>query len=681
VPTTAKSAPRVRANGGRGATKASRAVDRARCDRRRIATVLVAVVAVMAVIAVRIGQLQFVQGARWRLVAQAQSRSSVALPGERGTIFSREGMPLAITVPRDEIFADPMFVQSPNDYARSLAPLLGVSETVLLPKLKQHRNSHGVMVRFEPLAVAVPTATADRISAMAFPGLYIRPEPQREYPAGDLGGPVIGLTVPGQVGASGLEYEYQQWLAGHSGLLDIEHDQHGVEIPGSQHRYVAPTRGRDLVITLDEGIQYSTEHSLLDQVIAQHAHGGMAVVIDTVTGDVLAMASVVGASQHQLAHIATAGEANSPVTFTYNPGSVMKIVPVSKALDSGCITTSQRFHVADRIKNGRFVVRDDENHAPADWTARDILTESSNVGTTMIANQCFDSSKMANAVNDFGFGRPTALHFPREAAGLVLRPEQYYDTGVGSTAIGYSPSVTPMQLLDAYTTIARGGVPIAPRLVSATIGDSGVRSPVPVNEGNRVVSAATAAAMRDIFSNVVRAGTGACAAVPGYEVAGKTGTVQKHSGSQFVASRHMASFVGFAPAQSPRLAAVVVLDEPANVYGARAAAPVFSEIMSFSLQRMHITPPPASPGVAPQFSDAAATAVAKGNDCAIPHGAALVQMLAKQAAAAQARATAAAAAAAATTQAAKNPTATKPKSQIVSRNPTPTSSAAIGSGN
>ena len=237
----------------------------------------------------------------------------------------------------------------------------------------------------------------------------------------------------------------------------------------------------------------------------------MAAVLDLKTGDVLAMASVEGGANP---HVGSATDAELPLTYTYSPGSVMKIVTVSKSFDSGCLQPTDHFTVPYSIPNGSsFTITDDESHPTESWDPWDILTQSSNVGTAEIAEHCLTPQTLDAGFRSFGFGRKTGIDFNGEASGQLLPPSKYADSGLRSLAIGYSTLVTPMQMLDAYATIARGGVPIQPRLVRAIVSPNGVRHAEPVHTEPRVVSSTTATTMQQIFENVVRAGTGPCAAV------------------------------------------------------------------------------------------------------------------------------------------------------------------------
>ncbi|HEY3832769.1 MAG TPA: penicillin-binding protein 2 [Acidimicrobiia bacterium] len=588
-------------------------------DRRRLSAVAIGVVGVLAVLAARVGFVAIVQGAHWKAAAAEQSQSNVVLSAERGDITDRNGIDLATDVDEQDVVVDPEQVDDIDYYAHAMSPVLGIDENTLRTRLKRQRLAKNTWLEYRVIAQDIDVNEANTLKEMAFPGISVVTEPARTYPAGSLASALIGRTVPGNqgpVGASGLEEQYNDILHGTSGM-EVSDQADGVTIPRSQHVLSQAHPGSGLELTIDEGLQYSTEQSLLGEVASQNAKAGMAAVLDLKTGDVLAMASVEGGAKP---HVGSATDAELPLTYTYSPGSVMKIVTVSKSFDSGCLQPTDHYTVPYEIPNGSsFTIKDDESHGTESWTPWDILTQSSNVGTAEIAEHCLTPQTLDAGFRSFGFGRKTGIDFNGEATGLLLPPSQYADSGLRSLAIGYSTLVTPMQMLDAYATIARGGVPIQPRLLRAVVSPNGVRHNEPVHTEPRVVSSTTATTMQQIFENVVRAGTGPCAAVPGYEVAGKTGTVLK-LGLQGVKDPggHFATFAGFAPANNPRLAAIVVLDDATAVYGGSAAAPAWSQIMGAALLRTQVPAVKPNDGLPQQSDQAKVWARADGLTCSFP---------------------------------------------------------------
>jgi cell division protein FtsI (penicillin-binding protein 3) len=366
------------------------------------------------------------------------------------------------------------------------------------------------------------------------------------------------------------------------------------------------------------------------------------------SGDVLAMATVQGATAEGPPRPAVAGENNKPLTDLFEPGSTNKVITIANAMERGLIGPSTPFDVPwEYWVNDFKPYHDDHQHPQERWSTTDILRESSNVGTIRIA-QLMTDEQFAAGLRDFGLGEKTPIDFPGRPAPQLLEPDEYYKTGLASSAIGYSVAVTATHMVDVYATIARGGLSVPPRLVVGMIDADGNRTDAPVEAGTRAVSDATAATMNTMLREVVRAGTGACAAIAGYTVAGKTGTSRKLGPNGYIEGETLASFAGFVPAEDPRFAAIVVLDNPSTQYGARAAAPVFSEVLQFALTQYRVAP--TDTGNDTQYAAAQAKAELDFNECTVPHGPALQQLLAEQAAeaAAQAQAQAQAAAEAAT---------------------------------
>lgn len=599
--------------------------------RRRLGIATIVVVLVFAALGVRVIQLQIVSGDRYRDMALGQRLRTIPLVAERGSIFDRNGRDLAISVERSSVFADPQVVTDAAMYASRLSSVVGVDQQTLFERLSDRKR------RFVYIARTVDDTVAEQVRALGLAGVGFVPEPERQYPAGDLASVIIGQVGSEGTGLDGLELYYEDLLAGRTGEVVVERDQQGRDIPDTERRKTEARPGADLVLTIDQPLQYQLEYSLADQVTATNAKRGVGIVVDVRTGDVLAMATVDGPSaEDPTARPARAGERNGPMQDTYEPGSTNKVVPIAAAIELGRIGPDTPFEVPMTYEFGGKTYRDSEQHEPMQWSTADILRESSNVGAIKVA-ETLSVDELDRAMRDFGFGSETTIDFPGEEAGVLKPPGEYYSTGLASIAIGYNLAVTPMQMLDVFTTLANGGETRNPRLLDTVIDAEGARRRVETVPGRRVVSKATADVMTQMLSGVVRGGTGVCASVPGYVVAGKTGTANKSVGGGYAENATMASFAGYAPANDPRIAAIVVIDEPQTQYGSRAAAPVFSEVMQSALWRYRVAP--TDNGADPQFDAARALAADEGNDCAVPHGAALESVLAQRQAAALAAAT------------------------------------------
>jgi cell division protein FtsI (penicillin-binding protein 3) len=546
------------------------------------------VVVVFAVLAARIADIQTRDRASLAALGRDQRVKHVTLAAERGGIFDRNGRELALSLDRQTVWADPRVIKHPAEVAAKLAPIVGMDEFELRSRLSQSDKA------FVYVARKVEPDVANQVRKLGLTGVGLVPESKRYYPSGDLAGPVLGFVGLDNDGLSGLESALEGTLAGHPGEVTVERDPTGNDLPGTERTLRATQRGVDLVLTLDQSIQYETERALVDQVNAVDAKGGIAIVMDVRTGDILAMANVDGETADAPAKPAAATEKNRAVTDVFEPGSTNKVVTIAAALEAGLVKPDTVLPTpwALVIDGTRF--EDVETH-PTEMTVADILRESSNVGTITIAKD-LGKVRFDAAVRNFGFGRATGLDFPGEAPGIILPLANYNDTSMASMPIGNGLAVTALQMLDVYVTLANDGVARQPRLVAATIGADGKRLNLPLGTTRRVVSPETAKMMRDMLTGVVEGGTGVNAQVPGYTVAGKTGTARKPPYDR-PPYRYVASFVGFAPAEDARLATIVVIDEPAKqFFASTVAAPVFSRIMQHALAVERVTGSATTPG-------------------------------------------------------------------------------------
>jgi len=571
--------------------------------KRRLVGVLCVTVLVFAVIGIRLVDVQGLGRERYARLGLDQRLQTIELAAERGSIFDRNGSDLAVSVQQQTLFADARVIKDPTGYAAALAPLVGVDQAELALKLSQRDKA------FVYVARKVNDDVAGKVLALDLPGIQSLPESARFYPSNTLAGPVLGFVGTDNNGLGGLEAGYEDLLAGKPGEVVVERDPQGREIPNGERSVEPSRRGDDLVLTIDQSLQYETERVLMEQVTAASAKAGTAIVIDVQTGDLLTMATVEGPTADHPARPAPPAERNRAVTDVYEPGSTNKVITVSGAIEDGTVTPETWFDVPSQITVDDQVFKDVDSH-PTAMTVADIVRHSSNVGTIFIARQ-LRSERFDAYLRAFGFGTPTGLGFPGEPPGTVLSLADYNDTSLASMPVGSGLAVTALQMLDVYTTLANGGVSRPPRLVAATIGADGTRTEQPTAVAQPVVSPETAATMRQLLEAVVADGTGTRAAIPGYRVAGKTGTARKppYTGA------YVASFAGFAPADAPRLAAIVVLDEPgASIYGGEVAAPVFSQIMQYALRLERVPPSDAATGAAPVASAEAALPPGTLND-------------------------------------------------------------------
>jgi cell division protein FtsI (penicillin-binding protein 3) len=545
------------------------------------------VVVLIAVVA-RLVDLQVLRSPHYQRLAAAELSVTVADPGLRGDIYDRNGSVLAISVPTKTVVADDFQIAHPLREAAVLSPLLGVPSATLATELHQRSG-------YVKLATQVPASVGTKLATDNLPGITLLDSSERVDPDGSLAGPLLGQVHATGAGASGVEYKYNGLLTGHSGTQTILESPVGVDLPqGAALTRSAGRNGTGLELTLDQPLQYFTEGALGKEIVASNATSGMAIVMDTRTGDILAMASLVagnnglGLVPGTSSPVSEAPE-NLAVSKAFEPGSVFKLVTFSAALGDGVITPQSTFTVPDQIQLDGSTFHDAEPHPVEQLSATQILALSSNIGTSEVAQRLGEARLLAQ-VPKLGFGQVSALDLPGESPGVLAGTAQWEPTNYVSLPIGQVDAVTALQLVDAYNALANGGVFVQPRLVRATIAPDGTVHAAPAASRHRIFSPSIDAEMMKMFEQVVAYGTGTQAAVPGYTVIGKTGTAQipAPGGASYIPGAFMGTFVGAAPAQNPVLSAVVVLDRPTPVYGGAVAAPVFSQIMSYALHRYGI---------------------------------------------------------------------------------------------
>ncbi len=557
------------------------------------------------------GRLVYIQGlsaGRYLSVGRSQRLRTIYVASERGSIFDRNGNELAVSVPQTTIWANPHQVSDPRVEAQALAPVLQMDADTLQARLSADNY-------FQYLARTVDDATAAKVKALKLNGVFSLEESKRFSPDGSVAAPILGSVGTDDTGLAGIEHAYDRELAGRPGKLTEERDPRGNVIPGSLHQEQHPVRGQDLVLTIDEQLQYETEQALSAEILAAKASGGTALVMNSRTGELLAAANLVEPPPPPPppAPPPAPGQpppppppppppeapvpAPSAAAFTnvYEPGSVAKLMTISAALEAGVVKPSDRFQVHDSMLVGDTIFHDAESHPVENWSVTDILANSSNVGTLTIA-QKLGKQRLAQYLQNFGIGQRTDVEFPGEAAGLLPNPKNWSGTSIGTIPIGQGVAVTAVQLLAAYNTIATGGEYVAPRLVEATLDSQGRSHPTPASARHRVVSPEVAAEMTTMLGEVVRVGTGQQARIDGYTVAGKTGTgrVPLVGARGYKSGVYDASFAGFVPAENPSLTTIVTLDETSQ-FGGSVAAPVFASVTRYGLREFRIPPAPSEP--------------------------------------------------------------------------------------
>ncbi|MFN2503207.1 MAG: peptidoglycan D,D-transpeptidase FtsI family protein [Acidimicrobiales bacterium] len=551
---------------------------------RRLLSLLVVLGLGFAAVAARLVDVQGISADRYAVLGQDQRLHSIVLSAPRGSILDRNRSELAVSLPRSTVWADPQLVRDPAAAARALSPLLDLEQDDLRAKLSATGN-------FVYLARRVDDAIAEKVKALELPGVSLLDEPTRMAPAGDLAASVVGQVGVDDDGLSGLELQYEDILAGKAGEVLVERDPSGRLIAGGERDRKAPVRGRHVVLTLDRDLQFFTEQALGAQIQSSRARSGIAVVMDPRNGEILAMANMVAGAGGS-----GAGSAPQPATYNkavidvYEPGSVNKLVTLSAALEEGTITPSDVMAVPDRLTIADSQFQDSEPHPTRMWTPVDVMAQSSNAGAILIG-QDLGRDGVDKYLRAYGLAGDSGIDFPGEASGIVPDVDEWSGTTLATLSIGYGLAVTPLQMLTAYNTIANGGVYVVPRLVRSEIDWRGREKVRPDPDQHRVVSPETAQQVTDMLVEVVRSGTGKLAAVDGYTVAGKTGTSRKVvEGAGYKEGAYVATFAGFFPAESPRLSAIVVLDEPTPYYGGLASGPLFAELSRYAARHFQVPP-------------------------------------------------------------------------------------------
>jgi cell division protein FtsI (penicillin-binding protein 3) len=552
----------------------------ARVANRRIRLLLAVFAVAFAIAFLRAAWLQGVRAGSFGRLAASQHSEEVTIPAARGTLYDRGGVQLAIGEQATTVYADPRLVRDPRREAAVVAEVMQLDPSIVETELAD--RAHG----FVYIARKADPALAAKLKAKHLPGLGFYPEERRYYPQGALASQVLGYAGVDNHGLAGLELSLDKVLAGRPGRERIVKDAAGQAI--DTVRSQTERDGSDVYLTLDHTIQ-SNAQAILKQTVARwQAKSATAIVLDPRSGAVLAMAVAPGYDANIYPQIWRGYQRNRAVTDTYEPGSTFKLITVSGALSDRLVTPSTSFvlpysiHVADRI------IHDAEPRGTETMTVAQILARSSNVGAITLAEK-LGQHRLAQWISRFGFGRPTRIDYPGESPGIVVPERRWSGSTIGNVPIGQGIAVTPIQMASAYAAIANRGIWVRPHLVDHVGDGRSVFEP-----RRRIVSRRVSRQVLSMLKNVVLDGTGTLAAVPGYQVAGKTGTAAKvDSDGTYSDSRYVASFIGIVPASRPRLVILVSVDEPRGaIWGGVVAAPAFSQIARFDLQYLDggITP-------------------------------------------------------------------------------------------
>ena len=549
-----------------------------RLANRRIRLLLAVFALVFGLTLMRAVWLQGVRAASLSRMAAKQHRQTVTVPAERGTIFDRTGVQLALGEHATTVYADPLQIRDPTAVAPVVARILRLDPKDVYEKLSD--RTHG----FVYVQRKADPARAARLAKRELTGIGFYPEERRFYPQGSIAAQVLGYAGVDNRGLAGLELTLDKPLAGRPGRETLVRDPFGHVLDAVTS--TTAVDGSDVYLTIDHAIQAQAESVLRDTVRKWHAKDATAVVLDPQTGAVLAMAVAPTYDANNFAGVAKDVQRNLAVTDTYEPGSTFKLVTVSAALSTGIVTPRTPFTLPYEIQVADRRIHDAEPRGTATMTVAQILSRSSNVGAITLA-RLLGKDRLASWIARFGFGRYTGIDYPGESRGIVLPASKWSGSTIGNVPIGQGIAVTPIQLASAYAAIANGGVWRQPHLIDHIGGAYATPK-----RRRRVVRRWVAQQVTSMLQNVVLDGTGTLAQIPGYHVAGKTGTAAKpDSDGGYSDSRYVASFVGYVPASRPRLVVLVAVDEPKGaIWGGAVAAPAFRQIAEPTLQYLEVPP-------------------------------------------------------------------------------------------
>ncbi len=542
-------------------------------------------------VTLRAFDLQVMQEQQWDERAERQHQKVIPLTPQRGTIFDRNDEELAVSVDVDSVYAEPVKILDQNATVRQLAKALDLSARTVRAKLKGNKN-------FVWLKRQVSPSESDQVKTLQIDGVGMIKEHRRFYPNANIAGHLLGFTGLDPKGLEGIELKYDKTILGRGGYLVMERDALGRGLGSGTPQIQGATRGHDLYLTLDKNLQYIAERELDAGLRKTEGKAGTVVIMEPATGKILTMASAPDYNPNAFYRYKPNQWRNRAVCDTYEPGSTFKVFTVAAALNEAVVSTRQKID----CENGVFRVGGKDIHDHKKYqklTPAEIIKYSSNIGSAKIG-KLLERETFYNYIRDFGFGQPTGIDLPGEAGGLLRTPDRWFEVDLAAISFGQGLSVTPIQLTAAAAVIANGGYLMEPYVVERIVDSQGQ---VTRKNHPRVVRKVIAQDVAQLVTRMMEmttedGGTATNARVPGFRVAGKTGTAQKVDPvtGGYSADKRVASFVGFLPVEDPRLVVLVTIDEPQKgVYGGLTAAPVFSRIAAQAMQYLKVAPNQAVP--------------------------------------------------------------------------------------
>jgi cell division protein FtsI (penicillin-binding protein 3) len=538
---------------------------------RRIGILFIVFVALLGIALARATYLGSVKAGTLERAAATQQVSNVVVPAPRGAITDSAGAELALSQSADDIVADPFLIKNAVSDSAQLSTLLGIPQLNVLKLItKKHTG-------FVYLAHLMPAAQAEAISNLRIAGISLIPETRRVYPRGNEAAQVVGTVHLDGDGAGGIEFRYNSALEGKNGLRRVVSDAIGQPISIDDVQQTVP--GKTVALTINSGLQQEVERVLAEVGAEYSPQGATAIAVNPSTGAILALAN-------WPANGSSSDPQDEAIGLNYEPGSTFKAITVAGALQEGVVTPNTQFDIPPVLQFADRQIHDAEAHGYETLSVAQILKYSSNIGAVLIG-QKLGAKQFDYWVHRFGFGQPTGVDLPGEQSGIVRRWWQYSGSSMANLPFGQGESVTPMQMVAAYSAIANGGILRAPHVVQSVGGKA-----TPVPPGHQVISATTASSLRDMLRGVLAdGGTASGAAIPGYDMAGKTGTANIAIDGHYSDSAYVASFIGMVPTDHPRLVVAVVVNQPhGSIFGGSVAAPAFQQIVGWAVPYLGIPP-------------------------------------------------------------------------------------------
>ncbi|MEY2635315.1 MAG: hypothetical protein RIS75_1255 [Actinomycetota bacterium] len=507
--------------------------------------------------------------------------NSVSIPAVRGTITDRNGVLLAVTVDSRNVYTDQTFVTDPQGEATKLANVLGLDAAYLAERLSGDR-------RFVYLAKDISPQLWSRIEALELPGIYSERSQSRSYPEGSLAANILGFVNADGIGSGGIEYSLDELLAGVDGEKIFAP---GSNANSAEQKIISAIDGQNVQLTIDRDIQWVAQEAIASKVKESGAESGTVIVLNSKTGEILAMATAPSFDPNNYSKAKEKNRGNRALTDVYEPGSTGKIMTIAAVLEEGALQPNSQIVVPGSLRRYDKRFTDHDDHGTLHLTLTGVLAKSSNIGT-ILASEQMGQKKLYNYFKSFGIGAKSGLGFPGESGGFIPKPEDWSGTTGPTLAFGQGYSMNSLQAAGIFATVANNGVRMTPTLVAGTTAVDGTYTSKTQVEGTRVISSDTAKTLREMLESVVSdQGTAPMARIPGYRIAGKTGTAQYSDPSCGCYKGYVASFIGLAPADNPELVVAVSLVKPTKGrYGGLLAGPVFKKVMSFSLQQLKIPP-------------------------------------------------------------------------------------------